>query len=342
MLKRLFPALAVVALLAGSPAQAAPYDSLYIFGDSLSDAGNNALVIGANSSQVITDNTYIPLQPYGSGQYTNGNVWATTFANSLGLGAYAAPALAGGGNFAFGGARTSQDGDPPFNFPPSLKSQASSFLSLTGGVAPGSALYVVAGGGNDARDTLTAAGAAVAANDLVLANSIIGAAAMQYAADTEWIVHSLRSAGARSIVVWNTPNLGLVPAVTANGPGASFLGSLVASSMNAALGAAMADETGVTIFDDYGLLTAAVANPAAFGLTNATDACGNLLAGCDPATSMFWDGIHPTAAGHALLAHEMLRSASVVAVPEPETYAMMLAGLGLLGLVARRRKQQAA
>jgi hypothetical protein len=29
-------------------------------------------------------------------------------------------------------------------------------------------------------------------------------------------------------------------------------------------------------------------------------------------------------------------------VPEPETYAMMLAGLGLLGFVARRRKQKAA
>jgi hypothetical protein len=31
----------------------------------------------------------------------------------------------------------------------------------------------------------------------------------------------------------------------------------------------------------------------------------------------------------------------VAAVPEPETYAMMLAGLGLLGFVARRRKQKA-
>ena len=35
-------------------------------------------------------------------------------------------------------------------------------------------------------------------------------------------------------------------------------------------------------------------------------------------------------------------SAAVAAIPEPETYTMMLAGLGLLGYVARRRKQIAA
>ncbi|MDP1573390.1 MAG: FxDxF family PEP-CTERM protein [Coxiellaceae bacterium] len=31
----------------------------------------------------------------------------------------------------------------------------------------------------------------------------------------------------------------------------------------------------------------------------------------------------------------------VSAVPEPETYAMLLAGLGLLGFMARRRKESA-
>ena len=42
-------------------------------------------------------------------------------------------------------------------------------------------------------------------------------------------------------------------------------------------------------------------------------------------------------AGGALLA---ITSIQIAVVPEPETYAMMLAGLGLLGFMARRRKQR--
>ena len=34
----------------------------------------------------------------------------------------------------------------------------------------------------------------------------------------------------------------------------------------------------------------------------------------------------------------MGKSPSLAAIPEPETYAMLLAGLGLLGFIARRRK----
>ena len=37
-----------------------------------------------------------------------------------------------------------------------------------------------------------------------------------------------------------------------------------------------------------------------------------------------------------------ISGAVVTAVPEPETYAMMLAGLGLMGAIARRRKSKAA
>ncbi len=34
-----------------------------------------------------------------------------------------------------------------------------------------------------------------------------------------------------------------------------------------------------------------------------------------------------------------VRSGNVAAIPEPEIYAMMLAGVGVLSLVARRRKK---
>ena len=41
-------------------------------------------------------------------------------------------------------------------------------------------------------------------------------------------------------------------------------------------------------------------------------------------------------------AFQYITSASIAPVPEPETYALMLAGLGLLGVVSRRRKLNAA
>jgi hypothetical protein len=39
----------------------------------------------------------------------------------------------------------------------------------------------------------------------------------------------------------------------------------------------------------------------------------------------------------AIAVHEGDIGAAVTAVPEPETYAMLLAGLGLVGLARRRR-----
>ncbi|MFN8895557.1 MAG: hypothetical protein ACK5Y8_17685, partial [Betaproteobacteria bacterium] len=97
-------AIASVLLAAAAPA-AAQFSSLTVFGDSLTDSGNNALVIGANGSQVITGNTYIPSQPYASGTYSNGATWVSSFAAGIGLAPSALPSLAGGGNYAFGGAR---------------------------------------------------------------------------------------------------------------------------------------------------------------------------------------------------------------------------------------------
>jgi outer membrane lipase/esterase len=311
-LLRSFIALACASVATAASAQS--FTGLFVFGDSLSDRGNVALAVGADPAQTITGNSYIPSKPYASNQFSNGDVWVKTFAEALGLAPFATPSLAGGGDFAFGGARVATDG---VGLPPSLSEQETQFLSATGGSAPPGALYIVAGGGNDARDALAAA--ASSGNPL----ATIASFAAEYAQATGLLVDRLQTAGARHIVVWDVPNVGLAPAVTTLGGGASGLAMLVSQAMNTALAARLALESGATVFDVYSLQNAIVANPASFRLTNVTDACGAIGSVCNPATSLFWDGIHPTSAGHAILAQGML---AVVAVPEPEEYALLVAG----------------
>jgi outer membrane lipase/esterase len=212
------------------------------------------------------------------------------------------------------------------------------FFAATGGVASPNTLYVVEGGGNDARAALAAIAAAAPAS----APALIGAAATAYAQSVGTLVDQLQAAGGPNIVVWNVPNLGLAPAVTVQGAGASFLGSQVASAMNTALAARLSSESKVLLFDIFALQNSFVANAGAVGLANVSDACGAVL-GCDPSTYLFWDGIHPTSAGHALLARAMLeQTAFITAVPEPETYALMLAGLGAVAFYRRRQRRPAS
>jgi outer membrane lipase/esterase len=317
-----------LASLAGL-ASASSYTGLFIFGDSLSDPGNLANSgVPANPGQVISSNFYIPDSPYASGQFTNGDVWAYSFASALGLAPYAAPAVLHGGNFAFGGARVNKDGT---DLPPSLATQTSMFLGGIGTRDLSGDLFVVAGGGNDARDALELAAKSAKPVD------VIAAAAAKYAKQTGDIVDRLQAAGAKNIIVWDIPNLGLVPAIASQGPAATFLGGVTSAFMSGALAARMSDEDGVKLFDVFGLLTQVALKPSVFGLTNVEDACGNPLAACNPSTALFWDGIHPTATVHAILAQQML----LTAVPEPGTWAMLAAGLLLVGLRAGRRQSAA-
>src|SRR6516225_9570540 len=85
---------AFVFLLPLSDARAG-YSNLFVFGDSLSDSGNNAIVLAPNVTPVpISGNSFIPFFPYASGRYTNAQVWAQILAASLGVSA--APSLLGG------------------------------------------------------------------------------------------------------------------------------------------------------------------------------------------------------------------------------------------------------
>lgn len=320
-----------------------PFSSLVVFGDSLSDSGNNTLhpLIGTNPGQVISGNAYIPSLTYGPvGTYSNGPVWATQFAGLLGLAL--TPSLAGGTNYAFGGALSGADQilHPSFpQFPlPGLKTQANSYLATHPGSLPADALYVVAGGGNDARATFSAL---ATQTDFGVIGSVAGAAAAQYANNIGSIVDQLQAAGAQHIIVWDTPNIGLAPAIkaevpfTAAGLTGPQLGSLVSGTLNGALTTRLAGEAGVQIFDIYGLVSLAGAN----GFTNTTDACGaptnSGVCPADIAHALFWDGIHPTTAAHGFIAQQMF--ALAVAVPEPSEVAMLLIGFLFVVRVARRK-----
>lgn len=314
---------AALALAAFGPLPALAYSDWFVFGDSLSDTGNNAILLGIDADQVITGNSYIPTYPYASGRYSNGEVWTTSFAQALGLQATAS--LAGGNIYAHGGGRTrvvSPDGAPP------LRTQVQSFLSATGGVADPGALYVIAGGGNNARDTLDAI-----AGGAPIVRTLLGDA-WRYAYDVGLMVDQLQAAGAQHIIVWNTPNLSLAPAVQAEGDLAVKLADAVVGRMNGVLAKRLEGEAGVKVLDTYAIFTSVIGDPGAYGLVNASDACG-AIAGCDPSSYLFWDGIHPTAAGHRILADAMIAAA----VPEPAAAWLLAAGLGVLLIRVRRRTQ---
>ena len=94
--------------------------SLFVFGDSLSDGGNSGIVSRAATGGT---NTYPP-SPYYNGQYSNGPVAVEYLWNSYNPGDTSfKPSLAGGTNYAIGGATTglaSYNSVSP-NVPPDLQ-----------------------------------------------------------------------------------------------------------------------------------------------------------------------------------------------------------------------------
>lgn len=327
---RALPVLAVISLsFVNVPASASPFTSMVVFGDSLSDSGNNAIAIGTAPGQVVSGNLYVPSYPYASGVYSNGPVWASDAAAALNVPLL--PSLGGGTNFAFGGATTGTPGGGPGGFPYSLVQQAGQYLAAVNHHASPTALYVVEGGGNNARATLAAIAALPPGSD---PTQTIVSAAQAYANDIKSIVDGLNAAGAKHIIVWNTPNIGVAPAVQSAGLQAAGLGALLASTMNQALAFELKSVADVTMFDIFGLGTAIAASPAAYGFTDASNACGAAPSGTDCNNYVYWDGIHPTAAGHRVIAEAFVASA----VPEPSTWALALIGFGLIGVVAYRRR----
>jgi phospholipase/lecithinase/hemolysin len=289
-----------VALFASSSAaDAQPARQVVIFGDSLSDPGNGFDFVKANATppDYGLNPLLIPSAPYAQGGHhlSNGPTWIEQLAAATGAGLNAQPAFVGSNpfamNFAIGSASAGGTGLPSLSF------EVAAFLQKTGGQVPSDALYVIEFGGIDVRQ-------AVATGDPVQGLAILQAAATAIRTNIS-LLHSL---GARHFLVWNVPDAGLTP--TARLTGTQAAASLATQTFNGLLAAELTPLvlSGIDIigFDANALVTSIVNNPAAFGLSNVVDACVTPNVApftCQqPDQYLFWDGIHPTAAAHAIVA----------------------------------------
>jgi outer membrane lipase/esterase len=293
------------ALLFSASASATDFSNVIVFGDSLSDGGNIALASGSPVPMRFTTNP---------GTTTAENVAA-------GLGFTLAPSVAGGTDFAWGGAGFVNN----VAAVPTIPQQLQMYLGANGGKADSRALYQVWGGANDVF-YLSAA--------LTDPNAI--AAGTVTAAQTELgLLGGLQAAGARYVVVYNLPDLGKTPSAAAGGAAAQAGATQLAVIYNGVLnsGLAQLSNNGLNIIpvNTFALLNEVIANPSAYGFSNVTaPACtggsGSSIE-CGPQgsgapvtyapgtdqTYLFADGVHPTTAAHAMLSQYV---ASVIHAPE--------------------------
>ena len=307
-----------------SAQQHAPYSGIVVFGTSLSDSGNAfALRGGTNTPPDYDVNPLlIPNAPYARGghHFTNGATWVEQFARSLGLAGTVRPAYGSdspiAANYAVAATRAC---DAPGDENVKLADQVAAFLADSSGVAPSGALSVIEIGGNDVRDAIVAAlgvlqGGGTFAQAVQAAAPILACA--QQAIQTAIV--TLQQAGATDFLVWTVPNPGLTPAIRSLGPGpmqvATFLATLFNTQMLLPTVHAFdqaSEDIDIAVLDTFALLQQITANPANFGLTNTTTAC--LTPSVEPFFCqavdeyLFWDGIHPTRAAHALVAYEAAR-----------------------------------
>jgi len=269
---------ALIGLAPGAVSAATPsYDAIYVFGDSYCDVGNLFLATGGAE----------PAAPYYNGRFSNGPIWIEHVAGGLGLPMVAY--LAGGTDYAFGGAWVTQPQSA--TGVPSIPQQVGLYLSQTKGKADPNAIYVIEGGGNDILDTTAGS------------PDQLGFQIATGLAESELL---LRRAGARHFVIPNLFNVGLIPA----GQGNATFGLAAVLAANKYLNQLLALEQfleGIHILrlDVFSLVNSLENDPSHYGFTNITAPCLTTVVCSDPDHNFFWDTHHPTEFGFDLFATTM-------------------------------------
>jgi outer membrane lipase/esterase len=288
-------------------APAAQAGSLYVFGDSLVDNGNIPRVYGVPLSVIEGPNA----RYYDDGRFANGPVWVEYLPSRTGL------AFAAGNDFAVGGAfagnivsNGESYGDiinlfhvTPVQLP-SFDQQVENFAASGGRFSPGDVVAVSASGnnyfavgstGNPEKD-----------------NAEIATAVGQAVGQTASGLNGLISLGARTLVVETLGDFSSIPFFHNDSPQQLAFENQIGTANNAALVPAMAQlhaRTGANILViNQGQISAEIlADPAAYGKTNVTQACVSVPACLTASTAvqnqyLFWDDEHPTTGTDVLTA----------------------------------------
>ncbi|MGB7194735.1 MAG: autotransporter domain-containing protein [Collimonas pratensis] len=290
-----------------APAGAANFSQTVFFGDSLTDSG---FFTGVGQQRSFTTNP----DP----------VWALLLAQKYGTSANPAAILtptgvqaAGGTDYAVGGARvTAQNGWPDAAtapLVPTVTSQVNGYLAANPRL-DSKGLYAVWAGANDIFGYTNSNVAALLnpATQAATAAQVIQQVAGE-ATNVVGLVRQLQQAGAGTVIVVNLPDVGKTPQGSSI-PALATLWSASSNSFNATLNTGLSGLGGnIVAINAYGLLREAIANPGLYGFTNVTTpACttsssstcttATLVAPNADQTYLFADGVHPTGAGHAILA----------------------------------------
>ena len=304
-MKRLLSPLAVACCMAtvAPSLSAAPYSGLYVFGDSLSDAGQFPDSVNSTIQTRRFTNRVGPLFTDASGE-VYGKTSPMLIGELLGLGAQS-PSTSSvfedngwedGNNWAVGGYRTDQILDSITQAGGSVAGTRTRDgflvdLANRGLSLEANALYYVNGGGNDflQGQVLSTAQAQAAAGRLV---------------DS---VEALQTAGARYIMVSLLPNVGNTPAL---GGGNSFIGGLAGDLNTELVSQLRGIDANIIPLNLPLLVTEVLATPGAYGFDATQDLTGTCFNGCtnvnttwginsatpDPSKLMFNDSVHPTTA----------------------------------------------